>query len=121
MKTAVNIDQQFGHLTEFWSPRVIGTVNDQYIKVAKVRGRLAWHKHDNEDELFLVIRGRLTIQFEDGQVDIGPGDFYVVPKGVMHNPVADEECWVLLIETVTTQHTGDVQTPLTKTIEQQLS
>lgn len=121
MKTAVNIEHQLEQVTELWSPKVLGQVNDQYIKIAKAQGQLAWHKHDGEDELFLVVRGRLTLQFEDGQVELGPGEFYVVPKGVMHNPVADEECWIVLIETVTTKHTGDVQTPLTKTIEQQLS
>lgn len=118
---AVNIEQQFERITEFWSPKVIGRVNDQYIKAAKVLGQFTWHKHDEEDEMFLVVRGRLKIQFEDGDVDIGAGEFCVVPRGVMHNPVADEECWVMLVETMTTRHTGDVQTSMTKTIEQQLA
>ncbi len=121
MQDAVNIEQQFERVAELWSPKVIGRVNDQYVKIAKVQGQFAWHKHDDEDELFLVVRGRLKIQFEGGDVGLGTGDFYVVPRGVLHNPVADEECWIMLIETVTTQHTGDVHTPLTKTIEQQLS
>jgi quercetin dioxygenase-like cupin family protein len=117
----MNIEQQFDRVCELWSPRVIGRVNDQYVKIAKVRGEFTWHRHDDEDELFLVVRGRLRIQLEDGELELGPGDFHVVPKGVMHNPVADEECWVMLIETVTTKHTGDVTSPLTKTIEQQLA
>ena len=116
----MNIEQQFVDLHDFWSPRVIGRVNDQYVKVAKLKGEFTWHKHDDEDEMFLVVKGRLKIQFEDRDVELGPGDFHIVPKGVRHNPVADEECWIMLIETVTTKHTGDVVSPLTKTIEQQL-
>ena len=119
--TSVNFLQALEQITEHWSPRVIGRVNDQYVKVAKVQGQLAWHKHDSEDEMFLVVYGRLILQFEDKEVVLNPGDFYVVPKGTMHNPVAEEECGIVLIETVTTQHTGDVVTPLTRSIEEQLS
>ncbi|HLH90208.1 MAG TPA: cupin domain-containing protein [Xanthobacteraceae bacterium] len=119
---SVNLEQAFGPLTEFWSPKVVGRVNDQYVKVAKIKGQLAWHKHDGEDELFLVIKGRLVIQLEQEQeVVLGPGEFYVVPKGVLHNPVAAEECWVVLVETVTTKHTGDVVTERTRSIEEQLA
>ena len=118
---SVNFLQALDQITEHWSPRVVGRVNDQYVKVAKVRGQLAWHKHDSEDEMFLVVYGRLVLQFEDKEVVLNPGDFYVVPKGTMHNPVAEEECGIVLIETVTTRHTGDVDTPLTKSIEEQLS
>jgi quercetin dioxygenase-like cupin family protein len=118
---AINLEAAFDGVTEHWSPRVVARVNDQYVKVAKVKGQLAWHKHDAEDELFQVVRGRLRIEFEGGRdVVLNEGEFCVVPKGVMHNPVADKECWIVLIETVTTQHTGDVVTPLTKSIEQQL-
>ena len=74
-----------------------------------------------EDELFLIVRGRLRIQLEDGEVQLGPGQFVVVPRGVRHNPVADEECWIVLIETVTTKHTGDVEMPLTRSIAEQLT
>ena len=119
MKT-VNLLKELEHVDEYWSPRVVGEVNDQYIKVAKLKGTLAWHKHDDEDELFYVLRGRLVIEYEDDQVVLEEGDFHVVPKGVMHNPVAEEECWIALIETVTTRHTGDVVTDKTKSIEQQL-
>jgi mannose-6-phosphate isomerase-like protein (cupin superfamily) len=120
LKVLMNLEQQFADLHELWSPRVIGRVNDQYVKVAKLKGEFTWHRHDNEDEMFLVVKGRLKIQFEDGSIELGPGEFHIVPKGVLHNPVADEECWVMLIETVTTKHTGDVVSPLTRTIEQQL-
>ena len=115
----MNIEQQFDRVNELWSPLVIDRVNDQYIKIAKLRGQFVWHKHDDEDELFLVVRGQLKIQFEDGDVELGPGDFHVVPKGVMHNPVATDECWLMLIETVTTKHTGDVISALTRTIDEQ--
>lgn len=108
-------------LTEHWSPRVVGRVNDQYVKVAKLLGELAWHRHDEEDELFLVLRGRLRIQFEGGRETVlEEGQFCVVPRGTLHNPVADAECGIALIETVTTKHTGDVETELTRSIDEQL-
>lgn len=120
-KTApVNLKQALDSVTEYWSPRVVGRVNDQYIKVAKVKGEFTWHRHDAEDELFLVVYGSLTIQFEDRTVTLGPGDFCVVPKGTMHNPIAAEECGMVLIETVSTRHTGNVESPLSKSIAQQL-
>jgi mannose-6-phosphate isomerase-like protein (cupin superfamily) len=118
--TSVNFLQALEQITEHWSPRVIGRVNDQYVKVAKLQGQLAWHKHDSEDEMFLVVYGRMIIQFEDKEVALNPGDFYVVPKDTLHNPVAEEECGIVLIETVTTLHTGEVDTPLTKSIQEQL-
>lgn len=120
MRVATNILEQFHDLADYWSPKVIGQVNEQYIKVAKIKGELTWHDHKYEDELFLVLKGKLVIQFKDTEVELNEGDFYVVPKGVLHNPVAKDECWIVLIETVTTKHTGDVETPLTKTLEQQL-
>ena len=120
MLTTIDIESQFDEVTEYWSPKVIGRVNDQYVKIANLNGEFVWHAHDAEDELFLVVRGRLRIQLEDGEVQLGPGQFVVVPRGVRHNPVAAQECWVVLIETVTTQHTGDVVTPRTRSITEQL-
>lgn len=121
MVGVVNFGKALEGVTEHWSPKVIARVNDQYVKVAKVLGQIAWHKHDDEDELFLVVKGRLTIQFEQGKETVlNAGEMCVVPKGVLHNPVADEECSIVLIETVTTKHTGDVETPLTKSIESQI-
>ncbi len=115
------IDDAFRSLEDFWSPRVVARVNDQYVKVAKAKGSLAWHKHDDEDELFHVIKGRLRIEYEGGKcVDLGPGDLHVVPRNTLHNPIADDECWILLVETVTTKHTGDVVMEKTKSIEEQL-
>ena len=107
-------------LTELWSPRVVAELDDCYVKVAKVRGTLAWHSHDGEDELFLVLRGRLVIEMEAGAVELREGEVFVVPKGVRHNPVANEECLVMLIERKSTQHTGDVVTEKTRSIADQL-
>lgn len=115
------IAEALAQVTEHWTPRVIGQVNDQYVKVAKLLGELVWHTHDAEDELFLVQYGRLRIQLEgDREVHLGPGQFFTVPKGVRHNPVADEEVGIVLIETVTTAHTGDVETDRTVSIRRQL-
>jgi len=119
---SVNLLAALDGVAEHWSPKVVGRVNDQYVKVAKVLGQLAWHWHDDEDELFQVLRGRLRIQFEGGaETVLQAGEFCVVPRGVLHNPVADEECWIMLVETVTTKHTGDVETPRTRSIAQQLA
>lgn len=109
-------------LDAYWSPRVLAEVDDAYIKVAKVKGTLAWHTHEDEDELFYVLSGRLRLEFDgDESVELGPGEMYVVPKGVRHNPVAEEECRLLLIERKTTLHTGDVVTEKTRSIAEQLA
>src|SRR5512146_1372875 len=99
MLSPIEIERQFERVTDYWSPKVIGRVNDQYIKIAKVKGEFTWHAHEGEDEMFLVVKGNLVIQLEDGEVRLGPGQFVVVPRGVRHNPVAAEECWLVLIET----------------------
>lgn len=118
----VKLQAALDSITEYWSPKVVGRVNDQYVKVAKLKGSLALHMHDQEDELFQVIYGRLRIEFEsDAAVTLNPGEFCVVPKGVLHNPVAEEECGIVLIETISTRHTGDVDTPHTKSIAEQLT
>lgn len=107
-------------LEEHWSPRVVGEVDDVYVKVAKVQGTLAWHSHEHEDELFYILKGRLRIEMEQGHVELGEGEMFVVPKGVRHNPVADEECQLLLIERKSTLHTGDTVTAKTRSIDEQL-
>lgn len=120
--TAVNIGNMMGKIDGYWSPKVVGQVNDQYVKLARLKGSLTWHKHDDEDELFLVVRGRLRIELEgEDPVELKQGEFYIVPRGKMHNPVADDECHVMLVETVSTKHTGDVVMDRTKSIEDQLS
>lgn len=107
-------------LTELWSPRVIAEVDDSYIKVAKVQGTFGWHAHADEDELFMILKGRLRIDMDEGAVELGEGDVYVVPKGTRHNPSAEEECHLMLIERKTTRHSGDVVSDKTRSIEEQL-
>jgi len=107
-------------LTELWSPRVIAEVDDSYIKVAKVQGTFGWHAHPDEDELFLILKGRLRIEMEQGTVELGPGEIFVVPKGTRHNPVAEEECHLMLIERKSTLHTGDTVTDKTRSLAEQL-
>ncbi|NIP81314.1 MAG: cupin domain-containing protein [Gemmatimonadetes bacterium] len=115
-----NLDRVLEAIDQHWFPKVVARVNDHYLKVARVRGELTWHAHDGQDELFLVLRGRLRIELEDGAVELGEGDVWVVPAGVRHNPVADEECWVALVEPVETEHTGGEPSPLTRSIQEQL-
>ena len=107
-------------LPEFWSPRVVAELDDSYVKVAKVLGELPWHAHDNEDELFFVLSGRLRIQMHAHTVELGPGEAYVVPKGVLHQPQADVECCLMLIERRSTAHTGDAISPQTRSLADQL-
>jgi mannose-6-phosphate isomerase-like protein (cupin superfamily) len=121
MLAVQNLLAAFERVTEYWSPKVIGKVNDQLLKAAKIKGELVWHAHDREDELFYVVKGSMRIELEDGVAPLREGDFFTVPKGVRHNPVADEECWILLIESASTKHTGDEVTPLTRSIEEQYS
>jgi mannose-6-phosphate isomerase-like protein (cupin superfamily) len=118
----VDLQRAFESLTDYWSPKVVARVNDSYIKVAKLLGEFVWHDHAGEDELFYIVRGDLRIQYPEGQeVHLPAGTLHVVPRGVLHNPVAEQECWIVLIEPVNTKHTGDVQTPKTRSIEEQLA
>jgi mannose-6-phosphate isomerase-like protein (cupin superfamily) len=107
-------------LTELWSPRVVAELDDSFVKVAKVHGSLAWHSHDGEDELFYVLDGTLRIEMETRTVVLGRGDAFVVPKGVRHNPVADDECLVMLVERKSTLHTGNEMTERTRSVAEQL-
>ena len=120
MPQVVSLTSVAESLTELWSPRVVTELEDSYVKVAKVKGSLTWHAHDAEDELFVVLKGRLRIELESGTVELGEGDAFVVPKGVRHNPVADEECHLMLIEKKTTLHTGSEVTNKTRSLEEQL-
>jgi len=117
---STNIQSALAKVSQYWSPQVIGQVNDQYIKVAKLKGELMWHSHTDEDEMFMVVYGTLKIQLEDRDVILQPGEFCVIPRGTRHNPVALEECGIVLIETVTTLHTGDEITTRSVPIEKQL-
>jgi mannose-6-phosphate isomerase-like protein (cupin superfamily) len=116
----VSPKQVAASLTELWSPRVIGEVDDVYVKVAKVKGTFTWHAHEHEDELFLILKGRLKIELERGPVELGEGEMFVVPKGVRHHPIAEQECHVLLIERKSTLHTGNVVTAQTRSVAEQL-
>lgn len=120
MLDVVNLRTELETVQDHWSPKVVGRVNDQYVKVAKLKGDFVWHKHDDEDELFYIVQGQLVIDYEDEKVVLNEGDFHIVPKGRMHNPVAEEECWIALIEPVVTKHTGDVVSDKTKSVEDQL-
>ena len=107
-------------LTELWSPRVVAELDDSYVKVAKVQGTLAWHSHENEDELFYILKGSLTIEMEARTVVLHEGESFVVPKGVRHNPVAEQECHIMLIERKSTLHTGAEVMPGTRSVAEQL-
>lgn len=120
--SVVKLEKAAADLTEYWSPRIVGEVDDSYVKVAKLKGTLAWHVHvhEREDEMFLVLKGRLRIEMQHETVELREGEMFVVPKGTRHNPVAEDECHVLLIERKSTAHTGDVVTDKTRSIEEQL-
>jgi quercetin dioxygenase-like cupin family protein len=121
MFASTNLMSAFERVNDFWSPKVIGRVNDQLLKVAKLKGELVWHTHDQEDELFYVVKGSLRIAFEDRAMELREGEFFTVSKGIRHNPAADEDCWIMLIEPASTKHTGEAVTPQTRSLEEQLS
>jgi mannose-6-phosphate isomerase-like protein (cupin superfamily) len=104
----VNLSEKFERIREYWSPKIAAQLNGQYLKLAKFKGEFPWHFHEKEDELFLVIRGSLTLQFRDGDVALEEGEFIVVPAGVEHRPVAAEEVQAILLEPISTLNTGNV-------------
>jgi mannose-6-phosphate isomerase-like protein (cupin superfamily) len=110
----VNLNDKLAKVKEYWSPKIVGELNDTYVKIVKFTGEFVWHHHDKEDELFLVVKGRLRMKFRDGEVAVSPGEFIVVPKGLEHMPVADEEVQVVLIEPKTTLNTGNVRNERTR-------
>ena len=105
----VNLGEKLTLFADHWSPKVVGELNGQHVKLVKFVGEFVWHKHDHEDELFLVVMGRFTMEFRDRHVALDEGEFLIVPRGVEHRPVADEEVHVLLFEPATTLNTGDVR------------
>ena len=111
----VNLTEKLSLFSELWSPKVVGEIGDYYIKLAKLKGEFVWHKHDAEDELFFVVKGSLTIRFRDRDIVLSPGELLVIPHGVEHMPVAEEEAHVMLFEPKTTVNTGEVQSERTKT------
>ena len=116
MVKKVNLAAKFGKFDEQWSPKIVGELNGQCVKIVKVKGEFVWHHHDAEDELFMVIKGRLTIRFRDRGVTLEEGEFLIVPHGVEHKPVAEEETHVLLFEPKATLNTGNVRNE--RTIEE---
>lgn len=105
----VNLNEKFALFHEHWNPKVVGELNGQLVKLVKFRGEFVRHRHDGEDELFLVVRGRFRMEFADRRIDLEEGEFLIVPRGVEHRPIADEEVHVLLFEPATTLNTGDVR------------
>lgn len=108
--SAINLEARLASFTEYFQPRVVAQFNGHDVMVVKTKGEFVWHKHDDTDDFFLVLKGRLTIELRDGSVTLGPGEMYIVPKGVEHKPVADDETHVLLIEPMGTPNTGDAAT-----------
>ena len=113
MPEKVNLAKKFSQIHEYWKPYIAGELNGQLVKLDKLKGEFVWHHHENEDEMFLVVKGRFRIEFRDQTVSLEEGEFIVVPRGVEHKPVADEECWILLFEPASTLNTGNVQNELT--------
>ena len=109
----VNLSEKFGLFKERWTPKIAGELNGQYIKLAKTKGEFVWHKHNTEDEFFLVVSGILTIKLRDKDIHLNPGEFLIVPKGVEHKPASENEAHVLVFEPKSTKHTGDVESEIT--------
>jgi mannose-6-phosphate isomerase-like protein (cupin superfamily) len=113
MVEKVNLAHKFELFSEQWQPKIVGELNDSYVKLARLQGEFVWHQHATEDELFLVIEGKLTIKLRDGEIQLEAGEFVIIPKGVEHLPVADEEVLVLLLEPKSTRNTGDIESDRT--------
>ncbi len=109
----VDLNEKFGLFEKYWAPKIVGELNEQFVKLAKLKGEFVWHQHEAEDELFLVWKGQLVIQFRDRDVVLNQGEFFIVPRGVEHKPVADQEVHVILFEPKSVLNTGDVQNDLT--------
>jgi mannose-6-phosphate isomerase-like protein (cupin superfamily) len=114
MATIINLTEKLAAFSDLWAPKIVGSFNGHDLMVVKAKGEFSWHSHPDTDDFFLVLKGRLTIQLPDGAVSLGPGELYVVPRGVEHRPVADEETHILLIEPSGTPNTGDPATAAVK-------
>lgn len=110
----ININQKLSLFDEYWSPKIVGELNGQYVKLAKFKGEFIWHKHDNEDEMFYVIKGKFIIELRDQVIGLNEGEFFIVPKGIEHRPYAEQEVSVLLFEPKTTLNTGNQKNELTR-------
>jgi len=110
----VNLKEKFKQFTDYWNPRIVGELNNQHVKLAKFKGEFIWHQHENEDEMFMVIKGSFQMHFRDKIIELKEGDFIIVPRGTEHKPVALEEVQVLLFEPATTLNTGNITNEFTK-------
>jgi len=106
-RAPINLRDKFGRIGEHWQPRVVAEMNDYQFKLAKIQGEFIWHKHDDTDEVFIVVDGRMKLEFRDGKVELNAGEMYVVPRGVEHKPIAENECAIMLVEPRGTVNTGD--------------
>ena len=106
---AINLNDKFSLFSEQWTPKVIAELNGQAVKIAKIQGEFVWHHHENEDELFFVVKGRLRMEFRDKTVWLEPGEILVIPRGVEHRPCTEEETWIMMFEPTTTLNTGNVE------------
>ena len=113
MPDKINLAEKFSRIKEYWKPYIAGELNGQLLKLDKLKGEFVWHHHENEDEMFLVVKGRFRIEFRDKTVWLEEGEFIVVPRGVEHKPVADEEAWIVLFEPASTLNTGNVDNEFT--------
>ena len=111
----INLEEKFSTFNEYWSPKIIGDLNESYVKIAKFKGEFTWHAHDNEDEMFYIVKGSLTIKFRDRDICLKEGETLIIPKGIEHMPVAEEEVHVILLEPKETLNTGNVKNE--KTLE----
>ncbi|MBS71840.1 MAG: cupin [Thermoplasmata archaeon] len=109
----INLKEKLSMFSEHWSPKIVAEMNDYHIKLVKIKGDFVWHNHDDTDETFIVIEGKMKIEFEDKTIELNEGEMYVVPKGVNHKPFAEEECKIMLIEPTGVVNTGDVVSDLT--------
>lgn len=109
----ITLQDKFNLIHEYWTPKIIAELNGQYVKLAKVKGEMVWHSHQNEDELFFVIKGELTIELRDRAINLTKGEIFIVPKGVEHRPIAHEEAHILLFEPIETKHTGEIKSTMT--------
>jgi mannose-6-phosphate isomerase-like protein (cupin superfamily) len=111
----VNLEQKFSLFNEHWSPKIVGELNNQQVKLVKFLGNFVWHQHDEEDELFFVVKGSFVMELREKNIELAEGEFLIVPKGIEHRPIAKEEVWVMLFEPASTLNTGNVQNERTKT------
>ena len=116
----VNLAEKLAQFKEHWNPKIVGEVNDCYVKVVKFKGEFVWHHHDHEDEMFLVVKGRFVMKLKDRDIQLEPGEFIIIPRGVEHMPVAEEEVEIVLIEPKTTLNTGNIKSARTVEVLQHI-